>query len=69
MVEVLRHLHDALRVCATLLQPFMPTTMAKLLDQLGVPEGARGLGDLAAPLPAGLPLPPPTPLFAKIETA
>jgi methionyl-tRNA synthetase len=66
---VLRQLHDALRVCATLLQPFMPTTMAKLLDQLGVPEGARGLGDLATPLPAGLPLPPPAPLFAKIETA
>jgi methionyl-tRNA synthetase len=66
---VLRQLHDALRVFATVLQPFMPTTMAKLLDQLGVPEGARGLGDLATPLPAGLVLPPPAPLFAKIETA
>ena len=66
---VLRQLHDALRVFATVLQPFMPTSMAKLLDQLGVPEGARGLGDLATPLPAGLPLPPPAPLFAKIETA
>jgi methionyl-tRNA synthetase len=66
---VLRQLHDALRVFATVLQPFMPTSMAKLLDQLGVPEGARGLGDLAAPLPAGLTLPPPAPLFAKIETA
>jgi len=41
--------------------------MAKLLDQLGVPEAARGLGDLATPLPAGLPLPPPEPLFRKIE--
>ena len=66
---VLRQLHDALRVFATVLQPFMPTTMAKLLDQLGVPQDARGLGDLAVPLPAGLPLPPPAPLFAKIETA
>ena len=66
---VLRQLHDALRVFATVLQPFMPTTMAKLLDQLGVPEGSRGLGDLATPLPAGLVLPPPAPLFAKIETA
>lgn len=64
---VLRQLHDALRVFATLLQPFMPTTMAKLLDQLGVPEAARGLGALATPLPGGLPLPPPAPLFAKIE--
>jgi methionyl-tRNA synthetase len=66
---VLRQLHDALRVFATVLQPFMPTTMAKLLDQLGVPENAQGLGDLATPLPAGLVLPPPAPLFAKIETA
>jgi methionyl-tRNA synthetase len=65
---VLRQLHDALRVFATVLQPFMPTSMAKLLDQLGVPEEARGLGSLATPLPAGLPLPPPAPLFAKIET-
>ncbi|WP_237215337.1 methionine--tRNA ligase [Falsiroseomonas oryziterrae] len=67
MLEVLRHLHDALRVFATVLQPFMPTTMAKLLDQLGVPEEARGLGALSTPLPGGLVLPPPAPLFAKIE--
>ena len=65
---VLRQLHDALRVFATVLTPFMPTSMAKLLDQLGVPERARGLGDLGTPLPGGLPLPPPAPLFAKIET-
>ncbi|WP_372624565.1 methionine--tRNA ligase [Falsiroseomonas sp.] len=69
MAVVLRHLHDALRVFATVLQPFMPDTMAKLLDQLGVPKEARGLGDLAAPLPGGLALPPPAPLFAKIEVA
>jgi methionyl-tRNA synthetase len=66
---VLRHLHDALRTFATLLQPFMPGTMAKLLDQLGVPEEARGLEHLGTPLPSGIALPPPAPLFAKIETA
>ena len=66
---VLRQLHDALRAFATVLQPFMPATMAKLLDQLGVPEEARGLADLSTPLPAGLPLPPPSPLFAKIEAS
>ena len=66
---VLRHLHTALRVFATVLQPFMPTTMAKLLDQLGVPEEARGLAALSTPLPSGIALPPPEPLFRKIEVS
>jgi methionyl-tRNA synthetase len=66
MAKVLRALHDALRVFATLLQPFMPDSMARLLDQLGVPAGARGLGALSAQLPSGLALPPPAPLFQKI---
>ena len=69
MAVVLRVLHDALRAFATVLQPFMPTTMAKLLDQLAVPEEARGLDALATPLPGGIALPPPAPLFARIETA
>ncbi|MCA3391571.1 MAG: methionine--tRNA ligase [Roseomonas sp.] len=67
MAEVLRHLHDALRVFATVLWPFMPTTMDALLDQLGVPEDARDLAALATPLPGGTALPPPSPLFRKIE--
>ena len=67
MAEVLRQLHNAIRVFATVLQPVMPTTMAALLDQLGVPEQARGLADLATPLPEGTALPPPSPLFRKIE--
>ncbi|NGM18529.1 methionine--tRNA ligase [Roseomonas stagni] len=67
--QVLRRLHDVLRAVATVLQPFMPDTMAKLLTQLGVPEEARGLDHLATPLPAGLPLPAPEPLFKKVEAA
>ncbi|SFK61820.1 methionine--tRNA ligase [Falsiroseomonas stagni] len=67
--QVLRRLHDVLRTVATILQPFMPDTMAKLLAQLGVPEAARGLEHLAEPLPAGLALPPPEPLFKKVEAA
>ncbi len=69
MAVVLRHLHDTLRALATVLQPFMPDTMAKLLAQLGVPEEARGLDHLATPLPAGLALPAPEPLFRKVEAA
>jgi methionyl-tRNA synthetase len=67
MAAVLRVLHDALRTYATLLQPFMPGTMAALLDQLGVPAGARDLAALATPLTEGTALPAPSPLFRKIE--
>jgi methionyl-tRNA synthetase len=66
---VLRHLHTALRDVATVLLPFMPGSMNALLDQLGVPPGARRPSDLAMPLPAGTALPPPAPLFRKIEDA
>ena len=66
-VAVLRGLHDALRVIATVLTPFMPTSMAAMLDQLGVPEDARNLAALATPLPGGLALPPPAPLFRKLD--
>lgn len=69
MLVVLRHLHTALRTFATVLQPFMPGSMARLLDQLGVPDDARQLDALATPIAAGTTLPPPEPLFRKIETA
>jgi len=69
MAVVLRHLHSAIRVYATVLWPFMPTTMDALFDQLGVPPGARDLASLGTPIPAGTPLPPPSPLFRKLEAA
>jgi methionyl-tRNA synthetase len=69
MASVLRHLHTALRAYATVLQPFMPTTMGALLDQLGVPRDARDFAALATPLADGTPLPPPAPLFRKIDLA
>ncbi|MBY0329898.1 MAG: methionine--tRNA ligase [Acetobacteraceae bacterium] len=69
MLVVLRHLHTALRGFATVLIPFMPGSMAALLDQLGVPAGEQGLANLAVPLPEGIALPPPAPLFRKIEIA
>jgi len=67
MAAVLRTLHDAMRVLATVLQPFMPDTMSRMLDQLGVPAEARSLAALATPLPGGIALPPPAPLFQKIQ--
>jgi methionyl-tRNA synthetase len=65
MATVLRVLADALRVIATVLQPFMPGSMAKMLDQLGVPPEARALADLAVPLADGTSLPPPVGVFPR----
>jgi methionyl-tRNA synthetase len=65
MADVLRVLVDAIRPIATVLQPFMPGSMARLLDQLGVPPGARDLAGLAVPLADGTALPPPVGVFPK----
>ncbi len=67
MAAVLRTLHTALRALATVLTPFMPGTMAVMLDQLGVGQGDRVLAALAAPTPDSTSLPPPIPLFRKVE--
>ena len=65
MGEVLRVLVDTIRVIATLLQPFMPTTMARMLDQLGVSPGARSFSMLNNPLTDGQMLPPPQGVFPR----
>jgi len=65
MADVLRVLVDAVRVVATVLQPFMPGSMAKMLDQLGVPEDQRTLAALEHPLPGGISLPPPQGVFPR----
>jgi methionyl-tRNA synthetase len=65
MSTVLAGLLDLLRVVATLLQPFMPTSMARMLDQLGVPENARSIAALATPIAAGTALPPPAGVFPR----
>jgi methionyl-tRNA synthetase len=63
--HVLRVLTDALRAIATVLQPVMPGSMARMLDQLGVPADQRQLAALATPLAAGIDLPPPAGIFPK----
>ena len=65
MAAVLRVLADAIRGIATVLQPFMPASMARMLDQLGIPADHRQLADLTTPLAAGTPLPPPTGVFPR----
>ena len=65
MAAVLRVLADALRMVATVLQPFMPDSMGRMLDQLGVPPGARELAALETPLPGGVRLPEPRGVFPR----
>jgi methionyl-tRNA synthetase len=70
MGVVLRVLADVLRHVATVLQPFMPGSMGRLLDQLAVPEDARDLAALAQKLPGGIALPAPSGVFPRfIEDA
>jgi methionyl-tRNA synthetase len=65
MAAVLRVLADTIRIVATVLQPYMPDSMGKMLDQLGVPAEARSLADLATPLAGGIVLPPPAGVFPR----
>jgi methionyl-tRNA synthetase len=70
MTAVLRVLVDTLRSAAILLQPFMPDSMGKLLDQLGVPAQSRQIAALSTPLEAGATLPAPFGIFPRhVETA
>jgi methionyl-tRNA synthetase len=69
MGNVLRVLVDVLRPIGTVLQPFMPGTMGRLLDQLGVPADARQFDALTAPLVDGTVLPTPQGIFPRyVET-
>lgn len=65
MAAVLALLLDLLRVVATLLQPFMPTSMGRMLDQLGVPTTARSISALGTAIAAGTALPPPAGVFPR----
>jgi methionyl-tRNA synthetase len=62
LVEVMRHI-------AILLQPFMPSSMARLLDQLGVAEGAREFSNLGpdGALTPGTALPKPEGIFPRFS--
>jgi len=65
MASVLNVLVEVIRCVATVLQPFMPGSMAVLLDQVGAPHDARGLSDLGSPLPSGSALPAPYGIFPR----
>jgi methionyl-tRNA synthetase len=65
MAVVLRVLVDVVRVAATLLLPYMPGSMGRMLDQLGVPADARDIAALSVPLADGTLLPAPQGVFPR----
>jgi methionyl-tRNA synthetase len=69
MEAVLANLLDLLRTLSTLLSPFMPESMSKMLDQLGVPADARDIASLASLLPEGMVLPAPAGVFPRFVEA
>ena len=62
---VLYVLAETIRQLAILVQPFMPGSMAKMLDQLLVPADQRDFAALAQPLKAGTVLPKPEGVFPR----
>lgn len=69
MNDVLRVLVDALRGIATMLQPYMPQSMDRMLTQLGVTKEERTFAALETPLPGGRVLPAPQGIFPRYVEA
>jgi methionyl-tRNA synthetase len=65
MGGVLRVLAEVIRAIATVLQPFMPDSMERMLDQLSVPADARSFASLSVPLTGGVVLPAPQGIFPR----
>ncbi|MDD3181505.1 MAG: methionine--tRNA ligase [Alphaproteobacteria bacterium] len=67
METVLYVLAETLRCVAILVQPFMPDSMGKMLDQLAVPDEARDFTLLTKEhaLKSGTPLPTPSGIFPR----
>jgi methionyl-tRNA synthetase len=67
MATVLYVLLETVRRVAMLLQPFMPGSMARQLDQLAVPGNARSFAAFDRALVAGTVLPEPTGIFPRYQ--
>ena len=63
--DVLAVTLDAARRIAILVQPFIPESSGRLLDQLGVAGGARDYAAFNTAVAAGTPLPPPQGVFPR----
>jgi len=73
MEAVLLCLFMAIRDLSIAISPVVPGSAAKVLDQLGIPEGERNLADLsdatwyARRVAANAPLGQPSPAFPRLE--
>jgi methionyl-tRNA synthetase len=67
MQQVLFELADEIRVIALLLQPFIPDSASKLLDQLGVPQAHRSFAHINTPLVPGTTIDKPQGVFPRFE--
>ncbi|MEX0815208.1 MAG: methionine--tRNA ligase, partial [Dongiaceae bacterium] len=65
MNTVLYVLAEAIRQLGILVQPFMPQSAGKLLDQLAVPENKRDFAALGQALTPGVALPAPVGVFPR----
>ncbi len=70
MHMVLYTLAETIRCIAIMLQPFMPDSSSKILDQLSVPNDKRKFNSLSKDdaLKSGVELPAPKPIFPRIES-
>ena len=69
MQTVLYVLIEIIRRVAILLQPFMPGSMARLLDQLAIPGEARSFAGLDRELIPGTALPTPAGIFPRYQAS
>ena len=69
MATVLYVLAETIRCLGLIIQPFMPVSAARLLDQLAIPADRKDLGrlDAAHALRPGVSLPVPSGVFPRIE--
>jgi methionyl-tRNA synthetase len=67
MADVLYVLLESIRYLAIYLQPFIPESAGKMLNQLGVSTEDRGFDSLDKRLVSGSSLLSPTPIFPRVE--
>jgi len=56
---------EVLRQVAIMMQPFIPVSAAKMLDQLSILESERAFANLPTRIKPGITLPPPKPVFPR----